>query len=186
MLRNWFLVLFAFALTACGPSMYVKEMGSPRDAMIYGYIDAGERPMYFNWVQLRYTDAAGNEEYYTTRSNEEGLFYAENLPPGKYEIYRIGEGNRPMGSNVISGGGYVFNLGEASKETAMRVKAPGVHYFGSFKYTYIEHKGFFGRDSFDFQRSNSPSEKELLQHLIKYTEDTQWTGSIKKRLAALK
>jgi hypothetical protein len=166
--------------------MYVKEMESPKHAMVFGHIEAGKGPMYFSWVQLRHTDAAGNEEYYTTRSNEDGMFYAENLPLGKYEIHRIGQGNRPMGSNVISGGGVVWSLGEGSKDTAMRVKTAGVHYLGSFKYIYIEGEGLFGRDSFNFKRINSPSEKELLQRLLKYTENTHWSGSINKRLAELR
>ena len=97
MLRNWLLIAFAFVLTACGPSMYVKEMNDSKSAMIFGYISAAEGPMYFHWVQLRHTDAAGHEEYYTTRSNEDGMFYAENLPLGRYEIHRIGQGNAPMG-----------------------------------------------------------------------------------------
>lgn len=186
MLRNWLLVIMAFTLSACGPSMYVKEMESPKHAMIFGHIEAGKGPMYFHWVQLKHTDAAGNEEYYTTRSDEEGMFYAENLPMGKYQIHRIGQDNSPMGPNAAAGSGVIWSLGEAGKETAMRVTKPGVHYFGSFKYIHIEAESFFGRDSFNFKRINKPSEKELLPRLLTYTEETRWTASVKKRSAGLK
>ncbi len=187
MLRNWLLVAFALILTACGPSMYVKEMKDPKSAMIFGYIHASKGPMYFHWVQLKHTDAAGNEEYYTTRSNEDGMFYAENLPLGQYQIHRIGQGNTPLGSNAISGGGVVWSLGEGGgKATAMQVRRPGVQYFGSFKFTFIEGEGFFGRDSFNFERVASPPEKELLTRLLPYTEDTAWEAGIKRRSAELR
>lgn len=186
MLRSCLIAILAFTLTACGPSMYVKEMESPKSAMIFGHIEAGEGPMYFHWVQLKHTDAAGNVEYYTTRSDEDGMFYAENVPMGRYQIHRIGQGNSPMGPNATAGGGVIWSLGEAGKDTAMRVSQPGVHYFGSFKYTYIEAEGFFGRDSFNFDRASKPGEKTLLERLLKYTKDTRWEGRTSKRLAALK
>lgn len=186
MLRNWLLVILAFTLSACGPSMYVKEMESPKHAMVFGHIEAGEGPMYFHWVQLKHTDAAGNVEYYTTRSDEDGMFYAENVPMGKYQIHRIGRDNSPMGPNAAAGSGVIWSLGEAGKDTAMRVNKPGVHYFGAFKYIYIEAEGFFGRDSFNFERASKPSEKVLLERLVKYTKDTRWEAATNKRLAALK
>ncbi len=185
MLRNWLFIVFAFTLTACGPSMYVKEMTDTKSAMIFGYISASKGPMDFQWVQLRHTDAAGNEDYYTTRADEDGMFYAENLPLGQYQIHRMGNGNTPMGPNVIGGGGVVWSLAEGSKDTTIQVKKPGARYMGSFKYTYVEGKGFFGRDSFTFDRAATPPEKELLQRLIKYTENTHWQASVKKRLAEL-
>lgn len=188
MLRNWLLIALATVLTACGPSMYVKEMSDPKNAMVFGYIQAMNGPMYFHWVQLRHIDAAGNEEYYTTRSNEDGMFYAENLPLGRYEIHRMGRDCMPMGPNVVSngrGGGVVWSLGPASKSTAMQIRRPGVQYLGSFKFTFVEGKGFFSRDSFTFERANTPPEKELLKRLLPYTEDTRWSGSVKKRVAEL-
>lgn len=186
MFHYWWLVLLAFGLTACGPAKHVKEMGDTKSAMIVGHIEAGKGPMYFHWVQLKHTDAAGNEEYYTTRSDVDGMFYAENLPMGNYQIHRMGQGNVPMGPNVIGGnGGVVWSLGEAGKMTAMRVTKPGVIYFGSFKYIYIEGKGFLGRDSFDFVRWAQPEEKILLQRLLKFTKGTRWEAATNARLAAI-
>jgi len=189
MFRYWWLILLAFGLTACGPSKYVDEVEDTKRALLVGHIEAGKGPMWFHWVQLKHTDAAGNEEYYTARTDEDGMFYAENLPLGVYEIHRIGQRNRPMGANGVRGGGnnlgIVWNLGESGKATAMRVKTPGVVYFGSFKYTYIEGKGFFGRDSFTFSRWDRPQEKELLQRLLKYTKKTRWEGMTQARLAAI-
>lgn len=187
MKRNLFLAILAFTLSACAPSMYVEEMKDQRTAMLFGYISASEGPMDFEWVQLRHTDAAGNEEYYTTRADEDGMFYAENLPLGQYQIHRMGKGVRPMGPNVAGGGGGVlWSLGEGSKATTMQVKKQGVRYFGSFQYTYIEPTSFFGRASFSFERAPKPPEKELLQRLVKYTKDTRWEAGVKSRLAELK
>lgn len=188
-LRNWLFVAFAFVLTACGPSMYVRDMEDSKSAMVFGYIHASEGPMYFQWVQLRRIDAAGNEEYYTSRSNEEGLFYAENLPPGRYEIHRMGRDCMPLGANAVSNGGgrggVVWSLGAGSKSTAMVVRRPGLNYLGSFKFTFVEGKGFFSSDSFTFDRAGTPLEKEVLKRLLPYTQDTRWEGNIKKRIAEL-
>ena len=165
--------------------MYVKEMANPKSAMIFGYISASEGPMDFEWVQLQCTDASGKKEYFTSRADEEGMFYAENLPLGEYQIYRLGRGNSPMGPNVVGGNGVFWHLGEERNATTTRVKKPGMLYLGSFKYTYIEPKSFFGNSSFSFDRVNSPPEKELLLRILKYTKETRWEESVKSRLAEL-
>lgn len=187
-LRNLLFVALAFVLTACGPSMYVKDMNDSKSSLVFGYIHASKGPMYFHWVQLRRIDAAGNEEYYTTRSNEDGLFYLENVPLGRYEIHRMGRDCMPMGPNVVSngaGGGVVWSLGQGSKATAMQIKRPGVNYLGSFQFTFVEGKGLFSRDTFTFTRANTPSEKELLQTLLPFAKETGWERNIKKRMAEL-
>jgi hypothetical protein len=187
MFRYWWLVLLAFGLAACGPSKYVDDMEDPKSALLVGHIETDDgEPMWFHWVQLKHTDPAGKEEYYTSRSDEDGMFYVENAPLGAYQIHRMGQGNTPWGPNAVGGnGGVIWTLGESGKVTAMRVKTPGVTYFGSFKYTYIEGKGFFGRDSFTFSRWHQPKEKELLQRLLKYTKKTRWEGATQARLAAI-
>lgn len=188
-LRSLLFVVLAFVLAACGPSMYVRDVEDSKSTLVFGYIHASKGPMYFHWVQLRRIDANGNEEYYTTRSNEDGLFYVENVPPGRYEIHRMGRDCMPMGSNAVSNGGgkggVVWSLGEGSKGTTMMIKRPGVNYLGSFKFTFIAGQGFFAQDSFTFARANTPAEKELLQRLLPYTKDTGWEKNIKKRMAEL-
>lgn len=183
MLRTCLLIIFAFALTACGPSMYVREMKDSRSALVFGYINENNGSMQFHWVQLKRTDAAGSEEYYTTHSDRDGMFYAENLPPGQYQIHRIGWGNTPMGSNAIAGAGELWSFGAGGKTTAMQVK-PGLQYFGSFRFTFIKGKGVFKSDSFNFERAGSPSESELLKRLLTYTEGTHWMEAIKRRMTA--
>jgi hypothetical protein len=185
MLRTCLLIIFAFVLTACGTSLYVKEMKDSKSALVFGYITEKNSPLYFHWVQLKRTDAAGNEEYYTTRSDQDGMFYAENLPLGQYQIHRIGWGNTPMGSNAIAGGGELWSFGAAGKATMMQVTKPGVQYFGSFRFTLIKGKGVFRSDSFNFERAGSPPENELLERLLTYTKDTRWADAIRKRRAEL-
>ncbi len=78
----------------------------------------------------------------------------------------------------------VWSLGAGSKSTAMQVRRPGVNYLGSFKYTYVEGKGFFSSDSFTFDRAETPPEEEVLKSLLPYTKDTRREG-IKRRIAEL-
>lgn len=115
-----------------------------------------------------------------------GRFYVENAPLGAYQIDRMGQGNTPWGPNAVgANGGVIWTLGESVEATAMHVKTPGDTYFGSFKYTCIEGKGFFGRDSFTFSRWHQPQKKELLQRLLKYTKKARWEAATQARLAAI-
>ncbi len=183
MKRNWLFAVLALTLTACG-APHVREMSDPATTLVFGYISQSDKPMDYGWVQLKHTDSRGNVTYYTT-SAYDGMFYAENLPLGKYSIHRFGQGTmRPMGNSptLAGGSGSMWILGdEGGAGTATVVKKPGVHYMGSFKYTYVEPKTFFGRGSFAFDRADAPPEKELLQHLLAYTKNTKWEGRVQAR-----
>lgn len=61
---------------------------------------------------------------------------------------------------------------------------PGIHFLGSYKYKEVE-TGFFERGKFDFVPLKSPTERELLERLLKFTDSKTWELRIKKRIAEL-
>ena len=61
---------------------------------------------------------------------------------------------------------------------------PGIHFLGSYKYKEVK-TGFFEQGKFDIVALNSPTERELLERLLKFTDDKTWEARIKKRIQEL-
>ena len=186
MLRLMLLVVPILTLTACGPSKSVKEMEDPNSSLIFGYIGRDDGPVKFDWVQLRHSKPGAKDIFIESRADRNGLFYAENLSPGHYQIHRYGWGVRPLGENVAhGGGGAIFTFPKTENLSAMHIKGPGLKYMGTFMYTRVK-TGFFEGGKFTIDRTTTPSEKELLQKLLRYTKNTKWEASVKERLANMK
>lgn len=185
MLRLLLLVVSMFALTACGPSKIVKEMENQDSVLVFGYAYDADGPLDFDWIQLR-QKIANKDTYVRIRTDNKGLFYGENLPLGDYQINRYGWGGEPVGETGVFGvqsNSLMFQ--KEGNPTTVQAKSPGVKFMGSFRYTFAK-TGFFSKAKRSFDRAASPSEKEVLEKLLKYTKDTRWEAQVKKRLAELK
>ena len=185
MLRYCIIIVSLFSLTACGPSRYVKEMEKQDSVLVFGYAFDADGPLAFNWIQLR--QMTGNSgTYVRIRTDEKGLFYGENLPVGQYQIHRFGWGGVPVGETGIFGvQSNSLSFKKEGNPTTVQAGSPGVKFMGSFRYTYTN-TGLFSQGKRTFEKTTSPSEKEVLEQLLKHTKGTRWEAEAKKRLAALK
>ncbi|MDX1487590.1 MAG: hypothetical protein R3268_05270, partial [Acidiferrobacterales bacterium] len=64
------------------------------------------------------------------------------------------------------------------------IKKQGVYFVGSYKYKKIK-TGIFKPNQFDVEKTNSPSEKELLTQLLEYAKHPEWVRLIQNRLKEL-
>ncbi len=185
MLRLLLLVVSMFALTACFPAKTVKEMENQDSVLVFGYAYDADGPLDFDWIQL-HQKTANQVTYVSIRTDNKGLFYGENLPLGDYQINRYGWGGRPVGETGVFGvqSNSLF-FPKEKNPTTVQAKSPGVKFMGSFRYTFTK-TGFFSKADRSFERVTSPSEKEVLEKLLKHTKDTRWEAQVKKRLAELK
>jgi hypothetical protein len=130
-------------------------------SLVYGYFDMKEAPTKVQWVGLKqYGGTAGTY----TLAVEDGLFFHVGIEPGSYQVDKFG------GSGFLRGD-YVYNFGGKGRNTtAIRIQKPGVYFLGAHRYVKHAGKGVFTPDSFNMVAAKAPTEKEILQRLVKRLE----------------
>lgn len=175
------IILIVLLLTGCAPSLQIKEMSDDGNSLVFGYINV----MCMSWVQLQAAPGQQGPQFITINRVIDGLFYLENVPPGSYQILRFGCGGTPLGKDNIAhgpGGATVFQLPQIGKnESAVRITKSGVYYMGSFKYEKVK-TGFFEDDKFRITKSESPSERQILDRFEKFTRNTKWNALVLKKM----
>ena len=185
---RWMIVMAACVLAAAGCASKGEPI-DPKDetmSMVYGYFDMTDAPSDLRWVSIK---KYGDKPLFYEAGAKEGLFWHVGVAPGSYQVETFGgNGGIPM----LTSSPYRYNFGTRGRnDTAIRIKRPGLYYMGSYKY--VEHKGgFMEADRFEMKSVRAPSEKEILQRLVKamesddelraYTRQIAWA---KSRLAQL-
>ena len=156
-------------------------------SLVYGYFDMKGAPSSLEWVSIkRY---GGDEPAFYRIRTYDGLFFHVGVEPGSYQVEQFGGvGGIPL----LTRRDFVYNFGTRGRNgSAVRVQRPSIYFMGAFKY--VDHPGgFFKADTFDMEATKQPTEKEVLQRLIKeleadkdYREYTRQLGLAKKRLVEL-
>ena len=131
-------------------------------SLVFGYFDMKEAPTKLQWVGLK--QYGGKDAGTYTLAVQEGLFFHVGIEPGSYQVDKFG------GSGFLRGE-YVYNFGgKGRNSTAIRIQKPGVYFLGTHRYVNHAGKGIFTPDKFDMLAAESPTEKELLQRVIKRLE----------------
>lgn len=153
-------VAFAALLAGCGSNPV-----SPDDetlSLVFGYFDMKDAPTKAQWVGLK--AYGGKDVGAYTMPVKDGLFFHVGIEPGSYQVDNFG------GSSFWRGE-YVYNFGgKGRNSTAVRIQKPGVYFLGAHSYVKHAGKGFFSADTFDMEPAKTPTEKELLQRVIKALE----------------
>ena len=137
-------------------------------SLVYGYFDMKEAPTKVQWVGLKQYGGKDAGTYHL--AVEDGLFFHIGVEPGSYQVDKFG------GSGFFRGD-YVYNYGAKGRnKTAIRVQKPGIYFLGAHRY--VNHSGgLFSPDKFEMVETKAPTEKELLQRLVKRLEtDRELTG----------
>ncbi len=180
--RLWVAVLavVAVALGGCTSNKIKDDKESASKSLIFGYVDMHEAPTDLDWLSMRQVLPKTDKPYWY-EFTDDGMFWNSHLGNGAYQMYAFG------GHSGWRNADYTFELPRQYAE-GLRVKIdkPGIYYLGSYKYIKVK-TGFFEQDKFDFVPVKSPSERELLERLLKdYTRGPEWEARIRKHLAELK
>lgn len=181
-----------FALASCTifitKSKYMDEQEEKNSILIFGYINDKAAPFSMEWGDLKQVRPKTDEPIKDFRSNNEGLFYLENLPTGSFEIASVGGPERGLISNAY----YDWNMPQARDDVAFRkrmqikAKKPGLYFVGSYKINKLKDGGMFGTDKYETVITKEVSEKQALKKLLIYADGTKWKDIIRKRLKKLK
>ncbi len=166
------LTVFSFAVMSCGTSPYLKEPVDENVSLVFGYIDMSEATNYLGSLYMKRLSPSSADPFYGFICVD-GMFYLGDIPPGIYKMYEF------------SGGNTIYSLPPQGKMPWDPViEKPGLYYMGTYTYK-NQPSGFFELGKFGFEKSDTPSEKELLEKLLKYAGDTKWKAMIEKRIGEL-
>jgi hypothetical protein len=180
---RWLLsVLLAFGLGGCASTQSVDTKDETL-SLVYGYFDMKDAPSRLDWVSIKQygTRDAG---WYHLRAKE-GLFFHVGVEPGSYQVDKFGGmGGIPL----LTRREFEYDFGSKGRNvTAVRIMKPGVYFLGAHQYVNHAGKGFFEADKFEMKPVKAPSEKELLQRLVKELEtDKKLAGYTRQRELAKK
>ena len=180
---KWLLpALLSFAVLGCasGPGKI-----DPKDeslSLVYGYFDMTDAPSNVEWVFLKQYGNNKDEGYRV--SAKDGLFLHVGIEQGSYQVAEFGGvGGIPM----LTRRDFRYDFGSKGRNsTATRINKPGVYFFGSHRYVNHAAKGFFDADKFEMRPSKAPSEKEVLQKVIRQLETDSELAEYKRALRIAK
>lgn len=188
---RWLLItLMAFVLAGCASGPGSVDTKDEILSLVFGYFDMKEAPSSLEWVSLKKYDSAKKEGEWYGLAARDGLFFHVGIRPGSYQVDKFGGmGGIPL----LTRRQVEYDFGSKGRnDTAVRIQKPGIYFLGAHQYVNHAGKGLFAPDRFEMKPAKTPTEKELLQRLIKEFESdkalagyTRQLGLAKQRLAEL-
>ena len=111
----------------------------------------------------------------------EGVFYLENIKPAAYQFREFG-GPGTILSRTVANANY-FTYTFPRQTSGFHVKKPWLYFVGAYKF---KKAGSFFNRKFDIEPLRNPTEKEVLEKILPYTEGTEWQERVNARLKTLK
>jgi hypothetical protein len=187
MKARWFISLAAALLLAGCASTEDVDVKDETVSLVFGYFDMKDAPSSLEWVSLkRYgrPDEKQKSGWVYTLPAKDGLFYHVGIRPGSYQVDRFGgQGGVPL----LTRRPFEYDYGgKGRNRTAVRIERPGIYFLGSHRYVNHAGKGFFDADKFEMQASKQPSEKEVLQQLIRVLESDKDLAAYARQLRLAK
>lgn len=156
-ITNIFLLILAFSISGCA---MLKPKFDPNDlnsSVVFGYIDTKDMPSEFGGAVIQ---GLGGGDDYVTASTYKGAFWHVAVRPGYRQVRSFsGFSSRNIFGQGDAGNTYRFDEKDR-KSMAIKIKKPGVHFFGSYKFN-------IHKDKFNVRRVKSPSEKTVLKMVLK-------------------
>ena len=179
--RIWLVLVLALGLLAgCAGGGPTRDINDPTNSLVIGYIDMDEAPTKVSYAWMVQVAPPSDAPYWGLGVTK-GLFYNSYLPPGSYQLSKLG------GSGFFTGQ-HEYMFPKQGNKTALRITRPGIYFLGSYKYKKVK-TGFFSQGKFAIERINKPTEAELLKRLLEEDDeikDSAWGAKIRARLAQLK
>lgn len=174
-------------LLSCSSSPVFKDPHKENYSLVLAYIDMSDADSEATWMQAKTIVKRGKEPLWYSFGFVRGktlgpILHNQYIEPGKIKLNAFGG----VATGFFNSGIYEYNFPAQGKGMAtLDIKKPGVYYAGSFKYIPVE-TGFFEQGKFDIKRTNTPSEKQVLQEFLEHVEEGKWKKMIQARIKRLK
>jgi len=179
--RIWLVVgLITLGLLAGCASGPKRDIDDPTNSLAFGYIDMDDAPTSASAAWITQVAPPSDSPYWGLDITK-GLFYNSYLPPGSYQLSKL------SGSGFFAGQ-HEYSFPLQGNQTALRISKPGIYFLGAYKYKKVK-TGIFSQGKFTIEKTNQPTEAELLQRIL--DEDSAirgstWGNKIRARLVQLK
>ncbi|MCL4798803.1 MAG: hypothetical protein KJ025_04395 [Burkholderiales bacterium] len=182
---RWLLpFVLALGLVGCASTSEPVEVNDQRVSLVFGYFDMKDAPSGLDWVSLKKYDSKKKDGEWYRMGVQDGLYFHVGVEPGAYQVDKFGGmGGVPL----LTRRPFEYNFGGKGRNgTALRITQPGVYFLGAHKYVNHAGKGLFEADKFAMEPVQSPTEKELLQRLVKALESDQELAGYTRQLSLAK
>jgi len=167
-------------LSGCGGlSKKLDKQSDPNSSFVYGYIDMDEASTPLEHFWLRQAGQNPDPKCCAMRTHE-GVFYLENIKPAAYQFREFG-GSGTVLSRAVANASY-FTYTFPRQTGGFHVNKPGLYFVGAYKF---KKAGSFFNRKFDIEPLAKPTEKEVLERILPYTEGTEWHERANAHLKAL-
>ena len=170
--------VFILALASCSSVPERVQLGEMENGtgLLYGQIVMPDKELVMTHIVIHRVGKTFGNMAEDAQFLGDGRFVAENLKPGKYDLYGF-----YMGSG---GSKYQALMGEESVKYEVELRAGAVTYFGSYKYLPTRTASAFKLDEFRLERASSrQAQLALLKWLEEASRETRWHARIQKELA---
>lgn len=135
------------------------SVNNPENSLVFGYIDMSDAPTKVKGAWLQQLSPPTDSPYWSMGINK-GLFYNTFIKPGTYQISKF------EGSSFLFGSHEYHFSRQGRNETAVVIEEPGIYFLGSFKYVSVQKASMFKQATFSIDRTNEPTEAELLRRIL--------------------
>ncbi len=172
--RLWKIVLIpvAILLTGCGAERIRDDNSPVSNTLVFGYMDTKDAVTGLDWLRVRQVHPRTDDPLIDTYIDDQ-MFYGNNFRAGAYQIDSFGAGRFAL----------LFPR-QGVEIGRFKLDKPGLRFIGSFKLK-KESTGIFNPSKFELEPLSSPTERELLERLLKLAESKAWEAKIKKRIQEL-
>ncbi len=174
MIKRFVAAMFLLLLVGCASTGGEKVDDFTKLSVGYGWlnIDDVDANRLHSVVIFQHRPHSDKPYYHVAVKEFEGgyLYYSFAFPNGAFAAYSA-EGQSCLGficSNTI----YSYNFGKQGDDVAaLLIEKPGVYHFGDYALQELD-TGFFEQSKFDVVPvDNAPSEKQMLEEILKDTKD---------------
>lgn len=188
MLRS--LLIALVLVSGCASAPDPVDSRDENVSLVFGYFDMTAAPSALEWVSLRKYDSKAKDGAWYHLAARDGFFFHVGIEPGSYQVDKFGGSG---GIPLLTRRPFEYSYGSKGRNaTAVRIQKPGVYFLGAHQFVNHAGKGLFEPDRFDMKPVKTPTEKELLQRVIRELEtDKELAGYVrqlrqaKQRLAEL-
>jgi hypothetical protein len=179
--RIWLVFALTLGLLAgCASGGPKRDINDPTNSLVFGYIDMDDAPTKVSYAWIEQVVPPSDAPYWGLGVTK-GVFYNSYLPPGSYQLSKLG------GSGFFAGQ-HEYAFPKQGNRTSLRISKPGIYFLGSYKYKKVK-TGFFQQGKFAIEKVSKPTEAELLKRILDEDDDIKdsaWGARIRARLAQLK
>jgi hypothetical protein len=138
-------------LAGCASSGPTRDINDPTNSLVFGYVDMADAPTSINSAWITQVAPPSDTPYWGLGVSK-GLFYNSYLPPGSYQLSKLG------GSGFFAGQ-HEYGFPRQGNRTALRINKPGI-YFGSLNTR--RRRAVRSSRASSISKINKPTEAELL------------------------